>query len=203
MDSLSRRAPTAPETREDFTTPAPATGRDYEAATPEQRREWGREPGAAQPVADSALTYVGIREQGDNAGPQVEEWQQRLGHGPGTEWCGHFASAMLDAAGARIPTVRSAWAVDFAYKAPAAVRAGDMRHAPPPGWLAVYDHERGGGHVDVVRDTSRWPRYVGTVGGNTSGPDCRTCGVFTASRSMAPGSRMTPDFFTPSICPSP
>jgi len=202
MDSLSRRTPTAPEVREDSTPPAPTTGRDYGAATPEQRREWGREPGASQPVADSALTYVGVREQGDNAGPQIEAWQRRLGHGPGTEYCGHFASAQLDAAGAILPTVRSAWATDFAHKAPAAIRADNLRHAPPPGWLVVNDFERGGGHVDIVTDTTEWPRRIGVVGGNVSGPDCRTCGVFKGTRSMAPGAgKMSPEYFTPTICP--
>lgn len=213
MDSLAERSPQPPEVKSPAAgasdRSAPAESGDTErpeeelrldGASPRKLRQIARQPGRSRPVLEAALPYIGVTDEGTNSGEQVEAWQARLGHGPGTEWCGHFASFSLDKAGALIPTLRTAWATNFAHKIPASIPADELRHAPPPGWLAVNDYESGGGHVDIVRDTTDWPRWIGTIGGNTSGPDCRTCGVFKGRRSMSPESRMSPEYFTPTIC---
>lgn len=64
-------------------------------------------------VIDTALRYVGPIEKGNNDGPAVRKFLRHVGLPPGNPWCAAFVSYCLDAANAKLPTIRTALATGF------------------------------------------------------------------------------------------
>jgi hypothetical protein len=130
---------------------------------------------AGERTARRAASYLGVREQGTNTGPEVSRWQAPWGMGTGWPWCGAFAAAMAawgitgresDVHDERLGTPP----IGHPSTAVMAQRARDQRAIiahPVPGAFLIWP----GTHVAVCADYSPDGRHVVTYEGN-SGDAC-------------------------------
>lgn len=105
----------------------------------------------ADRVVQIALSQVGVREHGQNAGPEVEKYLREVGLGPGYSWCGAFVAWVFAEA------VRQGGYDDLVgpplFKGSAgALRTlalNPMLRVDQPVWPGIYvlDHGDGKGHV--------------------------------------------------------
>ena len=128
-------------------------------------------------LVNTAADYLGVREQGENAGPAVERFQRAVdGKAAGEPWCAAFVLHCLAEVDARADTqhaihpsehVRTIWE-----RTPRACRA----ERPAPGRLMVWAHANADGslsdrgHIGIVEAVSGAAPDVTTIEGNT-GPE--------------------------------
>lgn len=151
---------------------------------------------------DSALTYVGTVEHGQNHGPAIDRFLIDVHLAPGNPYCAAFVSYSLDAAGnVVIPRVRSGLAHNFIIQQSIPARKvlrGTVRI--PIGTILVW--QKGNtmfGHTGLV---IVWAQSEGiTVEANTSpgkqGNQREGDGVWIRHRSIQPASYFRIVDFTP------
>lgn len=112
---------------------------------------------------------VGIREQGNNEGPQVTRYLRAAGLGPGYPWCAAMLAWVHEQCG--IPGPRSAWSPDY-FPADRVIyhRGHTEGTAPQPGDVLgnYYPSKERIAHVGFI---ARWPggdQWVITIEGNTN-----------------------------------
>lgn len=121
---------------------------------------------------DTAFSYIGVRDDGDNYGPEVERFLATSGLGGGYPWCAAFVAYVMEVTVRPVafPTVRSALATDYitarSIKASRVLMGVDR---PPEGAVVIWRRGNGiFGHAGLV---DRWEDDCGeTVEGNTSAP---------------------------------
>ena len=117
-------------------------------------------------VVTAAVSQLGVREHGFNAGPDVEKYQRVSGNHRGDAWCSSFVSWCLKTAGigtARFGAARS-W-----FDRRHVIWAHGMGRTPQPGDLTGYRWgSREIHHVGIVEHWSPGVSCV-TIEGNTHG----------------------------------
>jgi hypothetical protein len=134
---------------------------------------------------EAARSQVGVREQGENRGPQVDEYLRSVGLGPGYPWCAAFVYWCIEQAARRLkqpnPFIRTAYCPTIANWA----RTGEILEAAPRGgdvFLVYSARARHTGFVSAVEG-----RLFRTVEGNTNlegSPE--GIGVFERVRQIGP-----------------
>lgn len=154
------------------------------------------------PHLDSALSYVGVREQGNNGGYWVEKFLKNVGLRRGNPWCAAFVSYQLKIGKVKYPNIRSGLARRF--KTNRSVKAKNVYDGSvtiPAGYLVIWQYGYGiHGHIGIVR--SNWVGPSGkTVEGNTSagtkGSQNNGDGVYKRSRRIKPHAYFRIICFTP------
>jgi hypothetical protein len=147
-------------------------------------------------VVRQALACVGIREQGSNRGPAVEQIQREGGGRPGDAWCAEFCAAMLGRAcrelGVPVPFRISPNVDRIGVEAQAAGRLNDAAQAAP-GDLLLLGRAAGGRpdyfHVGIV-ESSPGGGVLHTIEGNTNdNGSANGNGVYRKVRSIQPAFR--------------
>lgn len=117
-------------------------------------------------VVAAAVSQLGVREHGFNAGPDVEKYQRVTGNHRGEPWCSSFVSWCFRAGG--VITARFGAARSWFDRRHVVWRRGQGQ-APQPGDLAGY--RWGGAAIHHVGLIERWPAgpTAVTIEGNTSG----------------------------------
>ena len=174
---------------------APDTAR---ASVAPQRQD-ASSGGAHSPHVDTALTYVGTVEHGENRGPEVERFLSAVGLGPGYPWCAAFDSYCMQAAGATGPPIdaRSRMLItERSVMRPAAKSALSRgREVLQRGMLTVHRYTRYRGHAGIL--VGQDGRALRTVEGNTSGPRGQREGVWRKRRRLVGSNYLAPVAFTP------
>jgi hypothetical protein len=108
-----------------------------------------------QDVVLGALKWVGLREQGENRGPEIRVWLEACGVQEGNPWCAAFVSAILRGAG-----------IGCNEASVARLRAKFPRtETPVPGDVMCFLREDGTGHTGIVTGVSA--DRVSTCEGNS------------------------------------
>lgn len=120
------------------------------------------------PHLDTAISYIGVRETGNNSGKQVSVFQKVTGTGAGANWCASFVSYCLDKGKVTWFKIRSALAQAFITKK--SIRASRVLlgiETVPRGALAIWKHgNTWRGHIGIVYS---WLKGAGMiVEGNTA-----------------------------------
>lgn len=113
---------------------------------------------------DAAVKEIGIREQGNNAGPAIQRYI-RLAHcgAIGDPWCAIFVNAMLESTGIR--GTRSPSSQSFRHDSNFVLLKGPARGAIAVFWRI--SHSSGLGHVGMY-DGEDTHGFIDTLGGNES-----------------------------------
>jgi len=148
---------------------------------------------------DTAVSYVGTREQGHNSGQIVAKFLHSVNLPVGNPWCAAYGSYDLTAAHTLRPRIRSALATNFItkYSIPAKeVLRGIIKIKP--GTIGIMRHGSSiHGHFYFV---VRWHKATGiTVEGNTRPPGMPNGpqGVWIKHRNIVPGNYFRTVDFTP------
>ena len=140
------------------------------------------------PHVDSAFSYVGVTDNGNNTGYWVELWQSNVNIPKGSPWCAAFVSTMLDLGKVKSPTIRSGLAKDFiARNSIPARRVFQGIIEVPAGSLVIWRKgETWKGHIGIIPFS--WRREKGqTIEGNTSSnDDSNGDAVETKTREIQP-----------------
>ena len=121
-----------------------------------------------QPHLDTARSYIGTREHGNNRGTLVDLWNRFVRAPYGSPWCASFVSWCLDVAHARSPRTRTAWSRGFVDESaiPAAMVLSGAVNIEP-GDILIWRRSPSLGHIGF--SSSHWKRAKGrSVEGNTS-----------------------------------
>jgi len=151
---------------------------------------------------DTAITFLGVQDDGTNRGPEVNRFLRSVSLPPGNPWCAAFVSYCLQSANVHSPTVRSGLARNYltkeAISAEKVLRTGmDLEAGTLIGW------QRGNtifGHLGIVKE---WNGRCGTtIEGNTSAPNSGGSqfnggGVHTKERCIEPLAHFRITWFTP------
>ena len=117
-------------------------------------------------VVATAVSQLGVREVGFNAGPDVEKYLRLVGSPPRSAWCSCFVSWCLRGGG--VFTARFGRARDWFDKRHI-VWARGRGAAPQPGDVVGYEWDAGHvSHVELLEQWGAGPTPV-TIGGNTRG----------------------------------
>ena len=149
-------------------------------------------------VTDVALKYVGIVEQGQNRGKEIEKWQANVHIPKGSPYCAAFVSWVLDEIGASLPPIRSGLANNFITKN--SIRAKDVlkgRVKLDKNYLVIW--KRGStihGHIGINLVWDRKNGYV--IEGNTKFKGKE--GVWIRYREIQPYSYFRIVYFTEIQC---
>jgi hypothetical protein len=179
---------------------APDTARASAARQGAPPRPQPARPGETySPHVDTALTYVGTVERGENRGPEVERFLSAVGLGPGYPWCAAFDSYCMKAAGATGPPIdaRSRMLITERSVMRPAVRSALSRgrEVLQRGMLTVHRYTRYRGHAGIL--VGQDGRTLRTVEGNTSGPRGQREGVWRKRRRLVGSNYLAPLAFTP------
>jgi hypothetical protein len=151
------------------------------------------------PHVDTALTYVGTVERGENRGPEVERFLSAVDLGPGHPWCAAFDSYCMQAAGATGPPIdaRSRMLITERSVMRPAVRSALSRgrEVLQRGMLTVHRYTRYRGHAGIL--VGQDGRALRTIEGNTSGPNGQPEGVWRKRRRLVGSNYLAPVAFTP------
>lgn len=153
---------------------------------------------------DTALSYIGTTDRGDNTGPDVDRFLASTNLNPGYAWCAAFVSYCLTGAVPSVasPQVRSALARDF--KVPGAhISASHVLRTGKelsPGTIVGWQRGNGPyGHLGLVK---QWKGASGTtVEGNTTAPgkqgsEFNGGGVWVKQRDIVPSNHFRITWFT-------
>lgn len=104
------------------------------------------------PHLDTAISYIGVRESGNNSGKQVSIFQKVTKTEAGANWCASFVSYCLDKANVTWFKIRSALSQAFiTKKSIKATRVLLGIETIPPGALAIWKHgNTWRGHIGIV-----------------------------------------------------
>lgn len=150
---------------------------------------------------DTALTYVHVRETGNNDGKEVRMFLKSVGLGKGYSWCAAFISYCLKVTASKFP-VRSAVARKFITKH--SIKAQDVllgKYTPKRGDLIIWQRgETPYGHIaGNVKTIAR--NLFQSIEGNTSsgakGNQHDGNGVYIRLRSIQPSNYFRITHFTP------
>lgn len=125
----------------------------------------------ASPLTEAAVqvavSQLGTRERGHNAGPEVETYLASVGLGAGYAWCAAFLFWTFRQAAARIdavsPVPRTAGCQRLWHLADNGCRV----HIPTRGCVYVLAHEGGSGHVGIVESVAE-TGTMSEISGNTN-----------------------------------
>ena len=146
--------------------------------------------GVQERIVAIAQGYVGITDDGNNKGKQMDYWNARLGLPAGSNYCASFIAHLLDSAQASYPTVRSGVAQHYITRS--SIRAERVLSGKlvPPGYIAVW--KRGDswmGHTEIIKYSWRG-KYGMTIGANTTpgpgGDQRQGRGVYVRERHIDP-----------------
>lgn len=124
----------------------------------------------------AARRTVGVRESAHNAGREINAWLERLGFGPGENWCAAWLSAMVDegarTAGVLVPfqSARAKAWMEWAERRGRFVPASAYRlgaAALRPGLVPVFDRGGARGHIGIaerVISRATWLDLEGNAG---------------------------------------
>ena len=128
-----------------------------------------------QHVVATAISQLGVREFGYNAGPQVDAYLVSVRAKSGQHWCAAFVSWCYQRAGVTAPPV-TAWAASYFPRARRLyTRPGAPTIAPQPGDLIGlhYANLKRIGHVGFVERWRPERGQVVTIEGNTGADGSR------------------------------
>jgi hypothetical protein len=109
-------------------------------------------------------SQIGVREQGNNRGPEVQSYQRVTGFDQPVPWCASFVAWVFKLC--QVNTVQSAWSP--AWFASNKVIDPDLTKPQPGDVFGIYFNSKGRiAHIGFVDE---WPegRYFITVEGNTN-----------------------------------
>jgi len=147
--------------------------------------------GFSPPHLDTAKSYLGVKEIGNNGGPEVEMFLRSVGLRRGNPWCAAFVSYCLTACSIQSPAVRSGLASKFILRSsiPASkVLQGSI--SIPAGSIIVWRRgETIFGHLGFTKQ--EWKGRSGrTIEGNTSsglrGSQHDGDGLYARTRTIEP-----------------
>lgn len=158
------------------------------------------------PHVKVALKYVGVKEKGNNRGPEIEMFQKSIPIPPGSAYCAAFARFCLDQGGAKTPKIRSGRSIDYIVKN--SIKATNVlqgRATVPDGALVIFRNGNTiNGHTGIV---IKWFKDRGyTVEGNTSPSkigidnyrfEAEGDGVYIKLRKIQPANYFRITHFTP------
>ncbi len=119
------------------------------------------------------LSQIGVRQVGDNTGPQVEQYLATTGLGPGYPWCAAFVAWVLTEN--NVPNPKSAWSPSWFPQNKTIYKLGEKNNATPlPGDVfGIYFSNLGRiAHVGFIHRYS--DKITITVEGNTNDTGSRT-----------------------------
>lgn len=154
-----------------------------------------------QPHLDTARSYIGTREHGNNRGALVDRWNRFVRAPYGSPWCAAFVSYCLSAGNARSPRVRSAWSRAFtAHPAVSATAVLTGAYKVRAGDIIVWRRSATAGHIGFALEN--WKKHTGkTIEGNTSsgqgGSQWDGGGVYIRTRSVSPYNHFRITHFVP------
>lgn len=160
-------------------------------------------------IVEIAKSYIGVTEQGNNKGKEVERFQKTHGGAIGQSWCAYFIATLLDEAGAKEPTYRKGTAQGYINKK--SIRASRVAKGyyklGSGNYLAVWakykkNRNTGNGHIALVTNQIR-ADTIETIEGNTSSGDYGSQdngdGVYSRKRKITLYGNLRIIYFTPII----
>lgn len=135
----------------------------------------------------SLYAIRGVKEVGHNAGLFVERFLKSVGLNAGYAWCAAFVYHCCRKAGYDPKLLPNRWKaaavrnwVEWAHK------TGRIVKKPKRGDLMFWMNANQTGHIEFVRNTSKWPQEIDTIGGNTDADGSREGdGVYYKTRDLA------------------
>ncbi len=138
---------------------------------------------------DSATTYLGHVEHGNNRSGLIDRWNRAVGAPLGSPWCASYVAHCLAAGRARDPRVRSAWSRAYitARSIPAA-RVLSGAYKVRKGDIVIWRRSATQGHIGFAKED--WDGAKGqTIEGNTSsgkvGSQWNGNGVYARVRTVS------------------
>lgn len=131
---------------------------------------WSSDLTAQLPHLDTAKSYLGVKERGNNRGDLIDRWNRAVRAPLGSPWCASYVSWCCTSGRVERPGVRSAWSRAFivSYSIPAnKVLTGE--YTPQAGDIVIWRRSATAGHIGFVSQT--WTRKAAkgwTIEGNTS-----------------------------------
>ena len=124
-----------------------------------------------------AITQLGIKEQKNNSGPEVEKYLASVGLGKGFPWCMAFCVWCCEQAGVKglIKTggvLRQWHEVDQLAK----------KKTPKVGDIFIMDFGGGKGHTGFVRTVNEANKVFTTIEGNSDSAGSRTGGMVCSNQ---------------------
>ena len=126
---------------------------------------------------DIARGYVGVREMGHNAGPEVTAWLARVGQPPGVAWCMAFSWCVVDDAFKRLQLVNPIKPCPSVVRMWRALPESCKLTEPVPGCWCFHqdDANQAFGHVGFIDELASHGGAF-TIEGNTNEEGSRTGG---------------------------
>lgn len=114
-----------------------------------------------------ARGYIGTIEQRGNRGAEIDKWNHEAHVAMGSPYCAAFVAHCLNAAHAKSPAYRGAYARNYITRESKSLPLKSNVTGDLKGWLVVFKR-KAGGHLAIIQQGSAGQSIVKTIEANTT-----------------------------------